>query len=803
MKKKSHEVLDYTHVVKKERGINNRIKKLRKQSIEARETISTERAKLLTEFYKNSIDKSIPIKRANAFEYILENKEININDDELIVGERGEKPKATPTYPEITLHLLKDLRVLNDREKVSYKVSDDDFELYEKEIIPFWNGRTIRDMIFGKIDQEWKNAFEAGIFTEFMEQRAPGHTVLDGKIYKKGMLDFIKDIDQSLSKPDSENDHETFDKREELNAMRITAKALIKFAKRYADKARSLSKSQKSEQRKDELLEIAQICEWVPANAPRTFQEALQYYWFVHLGVIIELNGWDSFSPGKLDKHLYPFYEKDKKNGALTKEKAKELLECLWVKFHNHPAPPKIGITAQESSTYTDFAQINIGGVKKDGSDNVNELSYIMLDVIDEMRLVQPNASVHISKKSPDRFVRKIVNVIKTGFGQPSIFNSDAVVQELLRQGKNIVDARCGGTSGCVESGAFGKENYTLTGYFNIPKVLEVTINNGTDPLSGKKIGLEICKFEDFKTFDAFFEAFKKQLNYFIDIKIKGNLIIEKIYAKHMPAVFLSILIDDCIKKGKDYNAGGARYNSSYIQGVGTGTTTDSLAAIKQTVFENKLFTKKRFGEMLNKNFEGFEKERQILLNKTHKYGNDDDYADDLMKNVFEEYFSCIDGRKNYRGGEFRINMLPTTVHVYFGSILGATPDGRKALKPISEGISPVQGMDKNGPTAVIKSASKMDHIKTGGTLLNMKFTPDLLKDNKGIDAVCKLIRGYFTLDGHHIQFNVVDAKTLKDAQQHPENHGDLIVRVAGYSDYFCHLNEQLQNEIIKRTEHR
>ena len=802
MQKSSCKIIDYTKIVKEDRGMNDRIKKLRRQSIEKQETISHERALLLTEFYKNCKETSIPIKRAKAFEYILLNKKIFINDGELIVGERGDDIKATPTYPEITLHSLEDLRVLNDREKVSYKVSEETFKVYEEEIIPYWKGKTIREKIFESLPQRWKDAFEAGVFTEFMEQRSPGHTVLDDKIYKKGLLNFIKEIDERIASFDIANDPKAIDKIEELKAMKIAARALIKFAERYADLAEKMAKEEPDPQRRQELNKIAEVCRWVPANAPRNFHEALQYYWFVHIGVITELNGWDAFSPGKLDKHLYPFYKKDIENGTMTKEQAKELLECLWVKFHNHPAPPKVGVTAQESSTYTDFAQINIGGIKEDGTDNVNELSYLLLDVVEEMRLVQPNASVHLSRKNPDRFIKRAIDIIKTGFGQPSIFNTDVVFEELLRQGKSIEDARSGGTSGCVETGAFGKENYMLTGYFNLPKILELTIFNGFDPITKKQIGPKTGNFEEFETFEEFFEAFKKQLKYFIDVKIEGNIIIESIYAKYMPAVFLSIFIDDCIKKGLDYHNGGARYNSSYIQGVGIGTITDSLAAIKQKVFEEKVFDKKTFKEMLEKNFEGYELQRQILLNKTHKYGNDDDYADSLMKMVFEEFFRNVDGRKTYRGGTFRINMLPTTVHVYFGSKLIASADGRKAYQPISEGISPVQGMDKNGPTAALKSASKMDHIKTGGTLLNVKFTPDLLKDEKGIDAMVKLIRTYFKLDGHHVQFNVVSAETLKDAKKHPEKYSDLIVRVAGYSDYFNHLNEQLQDEIIRRTEH-
>lgn len=782
------------------RGSTERIKNLYEQSLQAQEKISPERAVLLTEFYKQNEIDSIALKRAKAFEYILENKKVTIFDNELIVGERGELPKATPTYPEINLHSLKDLKILNEREKVPYKVDQEVFEIYKDIIIPFWSGKTIREKIFSNMDQAWLDAFEAGIFTEFMEQRAPGHTVLGDKIYKMGMLDIIDEIDQAIK--DLKNDAESLSKKEELQAMKIAANAIIKFANRYAQEAQRLAEFEQNVVRKQELLEIERICKKIPAHKPETFYEALQYYWFVHLGVITELNGWDSFSPGKLDMHLYPFYKKDIENGILTKEKARELLECLWIKFYNHPAVAKVGVTAQESATYTDFAQINLGGLNEKGLPSVNELSYLILDVIQQMRLVQPNPSIHVSKKTPDEFIKKAIDIIKTGFGQPAVFNADAVVQELLRQGKSLEDARLGGTSGCVEAGAFGKESYTLTGYFSLPKVLEITLNNGIDPLTNKQLGLQTGNFENFETFDEFFDAYKKQMKYFIDVKMKGSLIIEQIYAKYCPAPFLSVLIDDCIKNGKDFNAGGARYNTCYIQGTGIGTVTDSLSSIKYLVFDTKNIAKNDLLEMLKTNFQGHEVQRQIMLNKVPKYGNDDDFADNIMQEVFNEFFKNVDGKPTYKGGTFRINMLPTTVHVYFGSKILATPDGRLAHEPISEGISPVQGADRKGPTAVIKSASKMDHIKTGGTLLNMKFTPDLLKDQKGINALVNLIRAYFTLDGHHVQFNVVDAQTLKEAQKRPQDYTDLIVRVAGYSDYFCHLNEQLQNEIIARTQH-
>jgi formate C-acetyltransferase len=653
------------------------------------------------------------------------------------------------------------------------------------------------------MSREWKAAYEAGVFTEFLEQRAPGHTVLDNKIYSKGLVDFKKDIMESTQSLDFLNDPKAYEKMEELKAMEIAVDALIFYAERHADKARNLQKKEKNRKRREELEKIVDVCGHVPAHAPRDFWEALQYYWFVHLGVITELNPWDSFNPGRLDQHLYPFYKKGLDNGSLTKEKAKELLELFWIKFNNQPAPPKVGVTAEESNTYNDFALINTGGIKADGSDGVNELSYLILDVIEEMRIPQPSSMVQISKKSPDSFLKRALRIIKTGFGQPSVFNTDEIIQELLRQGKSMEDARNGGSSGCVETGAFGKESYILTGYFNLVKVLEITVNNGIDPRTGQRIGLETGDPVEFSSFDELFNAFQRQLNYFVDVKIRGNNIIERLYAEHLPAPFLSLLMDDCISKGKDYNDGGARYNTNYIQGVGLGTITDSLAALKYQVFDKKQVKLRELLKALKADFEGYENLRQRLLNKTPKYGNDNEYADNIMKAIFEVYFNAIDGRPNTKGGNYRINLLPTTVHIYFGKVVGATPDGRKAAEPVSEGVSPVQGADRKGPTAVIKSVSKIDHARTGGTLLNQKFAPELLADEEGLDRLAHLIRTYFKLDGHHIQFNVVNAETLRDAQKHPEKYGDLLVRVAGYSDYFVNLGVELQNEIIKRTEHK
>ncbi len=783
--------------------MNSRIKKLRNESLTAVNKLSAERAKLVTEFYKSEIANQVstPVKRAMTFKHILENKQICINQGELIVGERGPAPKATPTYPEVSLHSLQDLEVLDKRPKVWFRVDNETRKIYENEIIPFWKGNTQRDKMFDRLPDEWKAAYEAGIFTEFQEQRAPGHTVAGKKIFHKGMLDLKMEIQESIEKIQSSNNPDQ-NKIEELKAMDIAADAVILFAKRHAVELDNLANDEKDSKRKAELIEMARICRKVPANAPETFHEMLQHYWFIHLGVITEVNPWDSFNPGRLDQHLYPYYKKETENGSLTKESAIELLQAFWVKFNNHPAPPKMGVTALESNTYTDFALINLGGVKEDGTDAVNELTYLILDVIEEMRILQPSSMVQLSKNNPDKFIQRAIKIAKTGFGQPSIFNTDAIIQELLNQGKEIVDARNGGASGCVETGAFGTESYILTGYFNLNKILELTLNNGTDPRTGKEIGIKTGDPRNFKSINELLEAYKKQLNYFADIKLKGNNIIEKLYAEQLPVPFLSLIIEDCITNGVDYNAGGARYNTSYVQGVGLGSLTDNITSIKFNVFDKKKITMDELLRAMEVNFKGYDQLRHDLIYETPKYGNDDDYADMHAIDVFNMFYDAINGKPTYRGGKFRINMLPTTSHVYFGSVMQATPDGRKAFEPLSEGISPFQGADKKGPTAVLKSAAKIDHLKTGGTLLNQKFSPSFFKDEKSIEKLGQLVRSYFRMDGHHIQFNVVSAKTLRDAQKHPEKHTDLIVRVAGYSDYFNDLGEDLQNEIIRRTEH-
>ena len=782
--------------------MNDRIKKLRKESVETPAHIDMERTKSMTktyEKYEGSV--STPELRALVLKDYFSTKKLYIGDGELIVGEKGASPQASPTFPELCCHTLQDMHVMNDRELINFKVADNDYTYQEKEVIPFWEKRSIRKRILDSMTQEWLDSYEAGIFTEFMEQRGPGHTVGSFKIYEKGFLDYKADIQASIDSLDFMKDPDAILRKNQLEGMKIACDAIMILGERYASYARELAAKEKDEKRKEELLQIAANCDVVPAHKPETYWQAIQMYWFVHLGVTTELNPWDAYSPGRLDQHLDGFYKHDLKDGILDDEKALELLECLWIKFNNQPAPPKVGITLKESSTYTDFANINTGGITPTGENGVNPVSYLILDCMEEMQLLQPSSNVQISRKTPAKFLKRACEVSRRGWGQPAFYNTEAIVQELLNAGKSLNDARCGGTSGCVETGAFGNEAYILTGYFNIPKIFELTLTNGYDEVSKKQLGLKLGNAADFKTYEELFEAFQKQIKHFIDIKIAGSNVIERIYANYMPAPFLSIITNDCISKGLDYNAGGARYNTKYIQGVGIGTITDSLTAIKYNVFDEKKMTMTELINAMKDNFEGHERILNLVRNKTPKYGNDDDYADDIMKAIFEMYRSEVTDRPNMNGGFYRINMLPTTCHVYFGEVMIASPNGRLAHKPVSEGISPEKGGDTNGPTAVIKSAAKMDHLQTGGTLLNQKFTPSVVAGDDGLEQMANLVRTYFNMDGHHIQFNIIDKETLIKAQKDPAGYKDLIVRVAGYSDHFRNLSKELQDEIINRTE--
>lgn len=786
------------------RGSTERIKNLREISDKKCEpSISMERAVLLTEAYKKYEGcVSIPVLRGLAFKHIMENRTLYIEKGALIIGEKGHKPWAAPTFPELCCHSIEDFDNMNQREKVFFRVTDEDKKIQEEVIIPFWENRALMTKMNKLLPEEWHNLFNAGLYTEFLMQRGPGHTVADGKIYVTGYADFIKRIEKEIAGLDYNKDLDALNKKDELEGMKLVCEGMIIFGERYAKMAREMAEKESDLQWKKELLELAEVCDAVPKNAPKTFREAVQMYWFTHIGVTVEMNNWDAYSPGKLDQHLEPFYDADIEAGIITREDAKEILENLWVQFNNQPAPPKVGVTLKESGTYTDFCNINTGALRPDGSCGVSEVSYLILEVMDEMKLLQPSSNVQISKKSPEHFLHEALKVSRRGWGQPAFYNSEAIIQELLHLGKSIDDARESGvTSGCVEVGTAGKEAYVLTGYLNIPKVFELAMYRGFDNYTNKQVALDLGDFKDFSSYDEVYDAFYKQLKYVVDVKVAGNNIIERMYMESMPVPLLSILSDDCISSGVDYNSGGSRYNTSYIQCVGLATITDSLAVMKKDVFEDASINMKDLLDACTANFVGYEDVFDKVYNDTPKYGNDDDYADEIMQDVANSLQDVIAGRKTPKGSTTVVEFLSTTCHVYFGQVMGASPNGRLSGIPLPDGISPEKGADRNGPTTVINSASKLDQLKTGGTLLNQKFTPSVVAGESGISNMAKLVRAYFAMDGHHIQFNVIEKETLINAQKNPADYEDLIVRVAGYSDYFNNLDRALQDEIINRTE--
>lgn len=785
------------------RGSTMRTKRLRELSETTHPSISLERALIETEVYKQYEGKvPAPVLRGIFFKTLMQRRTLYLGDDELIVGEKGVGPQSAPTFPELCCHSLEDLDNMNNREHVSFSVTEEQKEIQRDVIIPFWKDRASMTKMMNMLPEEWHLLFKGGMYTEFMAQRGPGHTVADGKIYKSGYADFMKRIDDELAAIDYNNDMDAEHKQAELQGMHLVCEGMIILGERYAALARQKAEECDDPVRREELEQLAEVCDQVPAHAPRTFREAVQMYWFTHIGVTSEMNNWDAYSPGKFDQHLEPFYNAEVAAGTLTREQAREYLECLWVKFNNQPAPPKVGITLKESATYTDFCNFNTGALRPDGTCGVSDVSYLILEVMDEMKLLQPSSNVQISRKTPDHFLHEAVKISRKGWGQPAFYNSEAIIQELLGMGKSLDDARESGiASGCVETGTAGKEAYVLTGYLNVPKVLELVMYRGYDHYTDKQIGIDCGDPRDFKSFDELYAAFEKELKYVTDVKVAGNNLIERLFMDTLPVPLLSVITDDCIAQAKDYNCGGARYNTSYIQCVGMGTVTDSLTVFKKQVFEDKRFTMDQVLDACEKDFAGYDDMFDQVFNHTPKYGNDDDYADDILREVSASLQHIVAGRPTPKGSKTIVEFLPTTCHVYFGQTMIASPNGRHEHIALPDGIAPEKGADINGPTAVIRSAAKMDQLKTGGALLNQKFTPQVVAGKKGILGMSALIRSYFAMDGHHIQFNVIDRATLIDAQKHPEQYKDLIVRVAGYSDYFNNLDKALQDEIIARTE--
>ena len=778
-----------------------RVKKLREMFLAARPEVFAERALLVTKSYAMTEGQPILLRRAKGLEEILNGITVLIRDGELIVGCKTPAILGSPLYPEVACDWVeKELDDIALRPESPFQVSEETKALLRKEIFGYWRGKQVYNRIMDVLPADVVRATDEGFFFHYFLNRTIGHITVDyERVLEKGFLGLRAEVEDELEKINYE-EQRCLNKLYLLLSMILCCDAAIQFAERYAQEAERLLISEQDPLRKIELKNISEICRWVPAHPARTFHEALQSFFFVHLILNLETNSY-AIGPGRFDQCLYPYYQADIEAGRLTRAQAWELLACLWIKF-NELSVVKEGGTAKASNTYNDFQNLNLGGQTTDGQDATNDLSYLCLDVTGSLRLPQPQVSVLISEKTPDKFLDEVCKVVSLGFGMPAIFNEDEKTQSLLHKGKTLKDARLGCINGCVELVVQGKDMMASSGYFNMPKCLELALNNGINPLTGTQLGPRTGELSELTSFDKLLEAFHEQMAYGINLKMIYDGIARQVYAEFCPVPFTSLLIDDCLKKGRDYHDGGAHYNQPVLCGVGTGTMADSLAAIKKLIYEEKKVSLRELVDALHADFEGKPRLLQMLRNRAPKWGNGEDYVDSLAHDVVEIFASEIEKHHNAQGVPYAANMIPTTTHIWFGDLTGATPDGRRSRMPLSEGISPVQGMDLNGPTAVIRSMARLDHARCFGTLLNMKFHPSALSGEEGLRKFAYLIRTYFKLGGHHVQFNVLSSETLRVAQQHPEEYQDLLVRVAGYSDYFVRLSRDLQDEIISRIEH-
>ncbi len=756
---------------------------------------------MITESYKETEDEPIHIRRAKALEKILTEMTIFIGDDELIVGICATKPRSAPVFPEFSWEWLDaELDQLEKRTNDIFLISEEKKRVLREEIFPYWDGKTTSELAAALMTQEAKDARAAGVFTpDNYFFSGIGHIGADyAKVLAKGLNGIIAEAEEEMSKleitaPDD------LKKLPFLRSVIIANKAVIRFAERFAEKAELLARRETNTGRKTELKEIARICRKVPGNPAESFWEAVQSYWFIHCVIMIESNG-HSVSALRLDQYMYPYFKVDK---ALSVEKAQELLDLLFIKLAEII---KVfdEVTTKAFGGYLIAGNLNVGGVDRDGKDATNELSYMCLQATANTRLYQPSISLRVHDETPDSLFMKAAEVSRIGLGMPAYFNDKIIIPALLNRGLTLEDARDYGIEGCVEPQAGGKtQGWHDAAYFNLAKIMELTLNSGYCSSCKVQLGPKTGDITSFETFNDVMDAYKEQVEYFVKLLVVSINAIDIAHRQRTTIPFLSSLVSNCIAKGKSLQEGGARYNFSGPQGVGVANVANSLAAIKKLVFEDKAVSMDDLKKALEANFEGWEDLRQMLLNRAPKYGNDDEYVDQLAHDAALIYCKEVEKYRNPRNGQFQPGLYPASANVLLGTRVGATPDGRKAYTPLAEGVSPAQGTDRAGPTAVVKSIARLDHIiASNGTLLNQKFHPNALKDERGLRNLIGIIRTLFSSKGgHHVQFNVVSRDKLLDAQRNPDKYRDMVVRVAGYSAFYVSLDKAIQDDIISRTE--
>lgn len=778
----------------------NRIEKLKKQLIDKKPSICAERAILLTEFYKKNEDMPIVIKRASVLRDILNKMSIYISDEELIVGNQASSPRAAPLFPEFSWKwIYEEINTFATRKSDKFEISSETEDQLKK-ILPWWKGKTIEEKSIAAIPKEAIQANDEFVYILTSLSNGIGHICVDySKVLYLG-ISGIKNIALEKKSMLDDSDPNNLKKRQFYQAIEIVCDGVIEFANRFSKLAKKMAENETNLARKKSLENISLICSKVPENPAESFYEAIQSFWFIHLILQIESNG-HSISPGRFDQYMYPFYKNDIEKKIINKNFAKEILGCLWIKF-NEIIKARNETSSLAFGGYPMFQNLILGGVNDSEKDATNDLSYMCIEITNDIKLPQPSLSVRYHNQCPENFLKNACKLSKTGLGMPAFFNDEVIIPILLSIGCNLEEARNYAEVGCVEPQCPGKtEGYYCGGYLNISKILEITINNGINPQTGNKIGIEVGA--NFNTFDGFKEAFKKQIKYFIDLQVLADNVIDSIHEKFALMPFESLFVSNCIENGLDIRQGGAKYNYTSPNIVGLANVGDSLAVIDTVVFKDKVISYEKLREILLENYKDNEVMRGMFLNKVPKYGNDIDYVDEFVSEIAAFVCEEFSKKRNIRGGYFQPGLQSISAHVLFTGTLGATPDGRKAEMLVADGgVSAAQGRDKNGPTSLMKSVSKIDHFKAvNGALLNIKLNPSLLKDDHGIQNMMSLIKSFFFLKGQHVQFNVISSETLREAQAHPEKYRNLVIRVAGFSVFFTNIDKTLQDDIIKRTE--
>lgn len=772
-----------------------------KRNLDAVPELHPFRAVSATRSYSETEGLPPTLRKALMLKRVLEEQPVVIQDGELIVGMKTSTPRGSPVFPEINCTWVeRDLETLSTRSDTPFFVSEKTKKVLREEVFPYWRGRQIYDRLLEAVPAHIWKADERGVIYNYFCSRTIGHiTVGYKKVLTKGMNGIIEDVEKAIKSLI----HETpgyIHRLQFLESVKISCEAAVIFAGRYAAEARRSAAMENDEVRKKELEEIAVVCEKVPARPAETFREALQSFWFTQLVLNLETDA-HAISPGRFDQYLYPYYRLSIDSGELNQDEAQELLDLMWVKFDEITLAKDSG-ESQTSSSYPEFQNLNIGGLTPDGRDATNELSFMCLTALEHVRAPQPGLSAQISSKTQPKFLYRCCELLKQGMGMPAMFNSDTMVLGMVNRGKKLQDARNGSVNGCVSPNCDGLDRMASSGYFNLAKCFELALNDGVDALNGEQLGPRTGDAAGMSSFEEVVAAFRTQVAYFVDMKVNYDNIMRDIYAEYCPVPFTSAVIDDCIEKGLDWHKGGARYNQAVISGVGVGTLADCLVGLKKHVFDDGHFNMAQAKKALDDNWQGSETLRKVFINKTPHYGNDDDYADDMAVLTQDIFCSEVEKKRDIQGARYWVNLLPTTAHIALGEMTGATPDGRMAGECLSEGVSPVQGHDRKGPTATVKSVGKLDHARCNGTLLNIKISPQCLTTPGDLHKLAALIRGYFDQGGHHLQFNIIDEAILKEAMEHPEQHRNLLIRVAGYSDYFVLLSPDIQEEILSRTEH-